>query len=374
MRLPAANIKDTPFAGVKFTFVNVTPELAADLLKQNQRNRKLKETTVDAYAMDMRNDAWLTTHQGVAFDAEDNLIDGQHRLHGVVRSRKAVLMLITTGWPAASSKRKTMDAVDRGTNRSLADQLHLQHGIEPKHAGMIVVLCNNISAACWGNARTRKATTDTILAVFDLYKNEIKWFLEQDMLKKHGIKQASVAASLIMARAVWADKTQDALHRLQTGENLTRENPLLPLRNWLMGVGQRESALIVRMVTLHHLAAFVDGKACPQIVVNSNAALIRILKLHKVRVDKICAIYGQATPEFVTEQPAKKEINLSPTSPEAIAIGNSLTGAFSSLDVAARTEANVGPWFGVWLAKGWIERSGTTQFIKTAKFGKGVQS
>lgn len=370
LKLPAANLKSTPFAGVKFTFVNVTPEMAADLLKQNLHNRKLKETTIEAYAMDMRNDAWMTTHQGVAFDGAGNLIDGQHRLHGIVRAKKPVLLLITTGWPVAGGKRKTMDAVDRGTNRSLSDQLHLQHGIDPKHAKMIVVLCNNIAAACWGNARTRKATTDTILAVFELYKAEIKWFLEQDMLKKHGIKQASVAASLIMARAVWADKTQDALQRLQTGENLTRENPLLPLRNWLMGAGQREPALIVRQVTLHHLAAFVDGKACPQVVVNSNAALIRMLRLHKVRVDKICALYGQTPPEFVSDEPKKKETNLSPTSPEAIAIGNNITGAFSALELQARTDANVGPWFGVWMSKGWIERCGTTQFVKTAKFGK----
>jgi hypothetical protein len=146
IRVPAANINGTPFEKVCFIFCLVTPELASDWLKHNRKNRRLKETTLEAYAMDMRNGAWLTTHQGIAFDAADNLTDGQHRLQGIVRSKRPVLLLISTGWPVESSKRKTMDAVDRGVNRSLADQLHLQHDIVPRDALRVVQICNSTQA------------------------------------------------------------------------------------------------------------------------------------------------------------------------------------------------------------------------------------
>ena len=39
--------------GVTFAFIEVTPVIAAGWLKLNQKNRKLKEKTVEAYALDM---------------------------------------------------------------------------------------------------------------------------------------------------------------------------------------------------------------------------------------------------------------------------------------------------------------------------------
>jgi hypothetical protein len=181
-----------------------------------------------------------------------------------------------------------------------------------------------------------------------------------------------VIACLIMARAVWADKTQDALSRLTTGENLTRENPLLHLRNWLMGEGSREDNSLVRQVMFHHLAAFVDGKSLPQVVVNSNQAFIRISKLHKVRFEKICAFYGKQLPAALgdSKESAEPDPNAGPLSAEAIRIGKSFSGSFSSTDLRARTDANVGTWLGIWLNRGWIEGCGGNSFVCTNKFGK----
>lgn len=370
MKIPFADIRATPFANVRFTFCLVTPELAADWLKANLKNRRLKEKTVDAYAMDVRNGAWLTTHQGIAFDEDGNLIDGQHRLQAIVRAKRAVLILVTTGWPRVSEKRKTMDAVDRGVNRSLADQLHLQHDIAPRDAMNVVRICNGIAAASFGLSRVAKSTTDTILAVFALYKTEITWLLANP-ITQDGLKQSTVAACLVMARSVWADKTADALNRLQTGENLTRENPILQLRNWLMGDGKHEDNVVIGRAVFYHLAAFVDGKSTPFIIINSDVAYIRILKLHKVRVEKICAIYNQSLPEILqTVEDKPKATAIAANSPEAVKIGESLPVIFSSTDMMARTDGNSGQWLMVWLKKKWIESAGVNQFRKLEGFGK----
>jgi hypothetical protein len=158
VKIPAANISGTPFAGVRFHFVEVTPELAADWLKFNRKNRRIKERQLEGYVNDMRNGAWLTTHEGISFDDQDTLTDGQHRLEGIVRAKRPVLMLVSTGWPTAQGKKKTMDAVNMGVNRSLADQLHLQHDINPKEAGHIVRICNAIAAAACGSSRITRST------------------------------------------------------------------------------------------------------------------------------------------------------------------------------------------------------------------------
>jgi hypothetical protein len=178
MKIPTLVIKGTPLSEVKLSFCRVTPELAAEWLNRNPKNRRVKKKTVDAYAMDMRNGAWLPTHQGIAFDATGKLLDGQHRLLAIVQSKHPVTMLVTHGWPPANGgKHKTMDAVDRGVARSLADQLHLQHGIEPKEAARVVQICNGIASAASGSSRVLKSTTDSILFVFKQYESEIKWVM-----------------------------------------------------------------------------------------------------------------------------------------------------------------------------------------------------
>src|SRR4051812_17796470 len=106
----------------------ITPKKAAAYLEKNVSNRVVRKGTVTAYARDMKLGNWIPTHQGIAFNDRDELIDGQHRLHAIVESGVTVKMLISRGIPAETGTMRTMDAVDRGAVRSVADQLQLQHG------------------------------------------------------------------------------------------------------------------------------------------------------------------------------------------------------------------------------------------------------
>jgi hypothetical protein len=82
----------------------ITPESAAGYLAKNDRNRRQKETTLDAYARDMLAGKWRLTHQGIAFDDKGNLIDGQHRLGAVLRAKVPVEMLVMRGFPSKADK------------------------------------------------------------------------------------------------------------------------------------------------------------------------------------------------------------------------------------------------------------------------------
>jgi hypothetical protein len=103
----------------------VTPSVAATWLQQNaQHQRRLRKSTVDAYAQQMKAGQWELTHQGIAFDVNGALIDGQHRLAAVVQANVTVPMLITTGAPVES-----FGALDCGATRSLGDRLSLSSKI-----------------------------------------------------------------------------------------------------------------------------------------------------------------------------------------------------------------------------------------------------
>ncbi len=379
VKIPPGAIRNFP--GIKFQFVEITPELAADWLKANRRNRKLKQPTVEAYSLDMQNGAWLLTHQGIAFDIDGNLTDGQHRLMGILQSKTPCVMLVSTGWPAEVKTRKTMDAVDRGCLRSLGDQLKLQHDIHD--AGRVVQIANQIASACFGLTRVRKSTTDTVLAVVAIYRDEIKW-LAENPVKTHGLKQAVVGGCVAIGRAVWPEKTAEFYRRLVTGENLASGNPILLLRNWLLGAGMHEHPAVMRLAICHHMHAFVEDRSLGSLVSQSSQSLIHILRQQKTRVEKVCAIYGQPVPELVAGRSATSVPATRPAaagngktpiqfSEEGIRLGRTLNDPFTTLDVTARLDkhqGNAGLWLMLWANKGWVERVGSNAFRKTASFGK----
>jgi hypothetical protein len=105
-----------PFNIVK----QVTPEMAAKWLEGNTHNRPLNEAAIDRLVRDMQSGRWRLTHQGIAFDENDILIDGQHRLWAVVISNVTVPMRVFFNESAAS-----MAAVDTGHIRSNLDVMHL---------------------------------------------------------------------------------------------------------------------------------------------------------------------------------------------------------------------------------------------------------
>lgn len=105
---------------MKTSQVMLTPEYASQLLLQNTGNRKIRNSVVTRYAEDMRNKKWANTHQGIAIDINGNLIDGQHRLHAVIKSGSTVPMLVTTGLPPES-----FEVIDKLSARSDADSLRM---------------------------------------------------------------------------------------------------------------------------------------------------------------------------------------------------------------------------------------------------------
>lgn len=127
----------------------ITPEIATEIIeKHNPRNRNISETTVDAYTTDMKNKRWTLTHQGLAFDENGDLIDGQHRLWAIILSGCSIEFNITRGIPVKQNKGgieiNSMDNIDNGRLRSVGTQLGLSHGI--KNSACVSGTCRQIAA------------------------------------------------------------------------------------------------------------------------------------------------------------------------------------------------------------------------------------
>lgn len=119
------------------TIETITPETAKAYLESNSTHqRSVREGWVRSLSKMIQDGDFLLTHQGIAFDQEGTLIDGQHRLLAIIRAGKPVQMMVTrfvdkAAWHATDQgvvrTAKEVTGLDRRTAeaaRFIAKQVH----------------------------------------------------------------------------------------------------------------------------------------------------------------------------------------------------------------------------------------------------------
>lgn len=277
-------------------WIDIDPAMASRWLENNFKNRKCDDEVVNAYARDMLNGTWVATHQGVAFNDRDELIDGQHRLRAIVLSGKTIRMMVTFGLPSKieGSEMTTMDAVDRGRPRSVADQLKIQHGL--KNGSIISSICMSIGNVCYGK-RTRRLSVGQTLKIYRAFESAVDWVIIHRP-KEHGLRQAGVLAGFAFALAteesLTGGKIACMMERLLTGENLKSQSSMKHLRNFLISdeaklLSQKTDRGIAELVLQ---AIYLESKGKPIMrleLAPDGAAHFRAAQ--RARVEKIAALF-----------------------------------------------------------------------------------
>lgn len=97
----------------------IGPHEAAIILAHNTGNRRVRKAVVDSMASDMVAGLWKLTHQGIAIAHDGRLLDGQHRLHAVIKSGARIATMVFRGCDPDA-----FDVMDRGIRRTLPDVLN----------------------------------------------------------------------------------------------------------------------------------------------------------------------------------------------------------------------------------------------------------
>ena len=114
------------------TIVTITPEMAAEFMGRNNRNRPIRDDDVNTYARDMIAGGWIVNGESVKFDINEDVLDGQHRLLGCMRAQVSFRTYIVTGLPP-----EAQDTIDCGITRKDSDQLALHGEYQPKSLAAI---------------------------------------------------------------------------------------------------------------------------------------------------------------------------------------------------------------------------------------------
>lgn len=106
---------------MKMEIKTISPEIAEQYLTLNiSENRNRSISHISFLTGIIKRGEWIVSHQGIAFDWNGNLIDGQHRLKAIVSAGISVPVAVFTNCDPESYK-----ILDGGKKRTLSDQTRI---------------------------------------------------------------------------------------------------------------------------------------------------------------------------------------------------------------------------------------------------------
>jgi hypothetical protein len=215
----------------------ITPELAVKLLEKNiSNNRNIKASVVEKYYQDMSSGNWKLS-DALKFDKEGNLIDGQHRLHAIIKFNRPVDFLVVENYDTESAQ-----YLDIGSKRTVKDIADLQGKTDfTVLTGSVLRNVLILSTECFV-ARSAKFTEQQILDVYDQLRKEVEYAFE---LRQNTKVAKTAALGVFVCAANYYDvinnsdsekaqRLAQAKEVMITGITDDYNNPLIPMRDFIM--------------------------------------------------------------------------------------------------------------------------------------------
>lgn len=262
----------TPAAAVTRAVALVTPALAAEWLKSNTNNRVVSVRGVKALAAEITGGRWRVTHQGIAFDADGVLLDGQHRLHAIIDAGIAVSIEVTRGLTKSDA-----DAIDTGGcgRRRTNDVLRISDGIglTTNQAGALSAAYEIIEHGTL--ARGMRHTPDMLRRAHATHREALDAITTA---LGHGhsgrLVSSTVIGALLIAFGVHPGETVDFAGMLRTGADLGPAHPALALRNFLLNRASafdREARDDVSLRVFAAVLAYAEGRQLQRLLQSTSA-------------------------------------------------------------------------------------------------------
>lgn len=280
---------------------NVTPEWAKQVLDKHEkdiaegrfRQRPINDRTVRQYAVDMKAGNWGLTGQGLSFDEDNNLLDGQHRLFAVVLAGTPVQMLVTWDLPKETDRVKTINLFDLGRQRSAGSQLKID-GVE--YYNQISGGARCLLMLSMGNVKG-KFSVPQVIAVSDLFKNNMLNLIEI-LTKGNMIHKARgfILAPLALLSTSDPDTAQLFATDFNEMANLGKTSPVLHFARFMERPTHVKGGTDYQLLAMKALASalffYTNEKKIEQRITGSDVHLEWLLKTSKNAVNKIREVAG----------------------------------------------------------------------------------
>ena len=218
----------------------VTPEMASDWTTTRlwQHNRRISPAITAKYLKDMREGRWKLTRQGLIFDTEGWLIDGQHRLRALANAPHEDLTKHygnpwVTFWVYPDEPTDTFDAYDQNFRRIAAHLIDEPNSVALAAGARFLASVADLDP--WSFPRFGRLTTSEVLQTKENWPELGRYVSEALIIKT----RARVPAPPHLAVLAQAARTEHGTHEklnswfegLRTGAVANANDPRLKLRD-----------------------------------------------------------------------------------------------------------------------------------------------
>ena len=268
--------------------MTITPEEARLWLDtKNSKNRPISENAVLKYAQEMKQGRWKLNGQSVIFNKTGQLANGQHRLLACVRSNTPFETVVTWGM-----EDEAFETIDDCNTRSMGDVLHIRGEANPTllSAGLRFLWLYVRGEIEHKDLRRGQVCTKPLLQS-TLDKNpkirgSVKFY---SMLKARPgglLISAGMAIGLhYLFSLVDEKKADEFFNHLQSGLELTDDNPVYILRNRLISAQKEASTKLTNSAIYYYTVmtwnAYASGTYLKRLVFTADTPQIEIENLPK---------------------------------------------------------------------------------------------
>lgn len=236
----------------------ITAKQAERYLQFNSNNRPLRKGLVNQYAKDMKAGKWKLTHQGLAFNCDGTLLDGQHRLAAIIQSGVPVQMLVARGVDSDGQL-----VMDDHAKRTAGDALSLARKEKITQSQVAVIrACTELSSV----NRTDRLTKQELNELIDVFYPAMEFVEARMPGAERGITSAPVKAAIVLAWYYVSDiERLSVFCEILTGKTLPEgdgDRSAVVLREWLLrnGMHATSSRLEGFKKTQRAIVAFLQRK------------------------------------------------------------------------------------------------------------------
>lgn len=259
-----------------FSLELITPAAARKWLVDNaSHQRPISRFTINRYKAEMADGKWILTHQGIGFDTQGRLIDGQHRLTAIAEADVPVWCMVARGVDP-----EAFDRLDKGKTRSLSDLLGIRGERHTTIASSVLFLLHRWDPTTGKCTHTNGAKSNT--EAWESYRristhpewSTIRICIDKATSKKDGYDGAGCsgpslwAAVMAIATLGVGDRADEFFTPTASGVGLDSMDPRLTLRNRLLA-NRASRQKMTRTVELEAIIrawnAWYDGRKLSKI-------------------------------------------------------------------------------------------------------------
>lgn len=258
--------------------MEITPDIATDMLTCNINNRKLRPSVVIQYASDMQMGRWHPDADSpIVFDWDGRLINGQHRLHACIKADTPFVARVNRGVDPAA-----YDVMDQGFKRQAGDAL-TNHGISygnetaatyrlvhAYHTQTIYVSGKTLKAAV-----TSGQVLEGVIAEQELFHQACAMGKRLYGIRRYARSATAALYVLAIHSGYGSELVEEFMEGLASGANMREGDPRLAFARWWVNTHQRTNFAILAAL-IRAFNAYVNNQELKLIKINTTGGFPRI--------------------------------------------------------------------------------------------------